>query len=822
MFSNGVNIPTILVVLGATGDLMTKKIAPAVFHLHEKKELPTKFRLVGVSRRDWQNSDFEEHLKTILKAKVPQAAEKDLNSFLKMAEYHKLGFEEEKDYELLGQTLSRIDEEWGQCSNKLFYLSVPPEWYDVIFRHLHQSGLTKPCGGPEEGWTRVIVEKPFGKDERTAKALDAELAKLFKEEQIYRIDHYLAKETFQNILAFRFFNNLFEDNWGSSLIESIHIRALENIGAEDRGAFYDAVGTLRDVGQNHLLQMLALATMDQPADLTPSAVRKNRAAILETLIPLTLPEVKQKTFRAQYDGYRAIKGVAPDSETETYFRAEFFLTHPEWQGVPIAIEAGKRILDPQKDEEITEVEVLFKHPKPCLCDSLNNEETRGRHFQNSLVFRQDPKEGIIIRFWSKKPGFALQLEERTFEFDLRNDKTESKSQYTEEYEKLLLDCIAGDQTLFVSSREVVAMWHFVDSILRGWHKGAAPLKHYVPDEDAIVRAAAETLHPSKHGVHSTGSFDSAQDKSGPAGQAKLKKEIGVYGLGKMGANVARHLKEKGWRVVAANRSPQAVEEIMKEGIEGAYSVKDLVNDLKHPRIIWLMIIAGKGVDELIFGKDGLAKNLKPGDTIIDAGNSYYPDTVRRSGRLKKLGINFIDVGFSGGPKGARHGGSLMVGGDKKVYAKLEDLFRDLSVPEGYDYFGPAGAGHFVKMVHNGIEYGMMQSIAEGFALMKKSPFKLDVQKIAHIYNQGSVIESRLTRWLEEAFQMYGKDLKPISGSVHYTGEGEWTVLTGNKMRVKMPAIEDAFKFRVNSKRSPSYTGKILSALRNRFGGHAIK
>jgi 6-phosphogluconate dehydrogenase len=214
--------------------------------------------------------------------------------------------------------------------------------------------------------------------------------------------------------------------------------------------------------------------------------------------------------------------------------------------------------------------------------------------------------------------------------------------------------------------------------------------------------------------------------------------------------------------------------------------------------------------------------LKKGDIVIDAANAYYEDSVRRAKLLKKKGINFIDVGFSGGPGGARNGGSLMIGGDKKIYNYLEPLFRDLSVPDGYAHFGDAGAGHLVKMVHNGIEYGMMQSIAEGFAIMKKSPFKLNLEKIANVYNHGSVIESHLVKWLEEAYQMYGQDLKKISGAVAYTGEGEWTVKTGKKLKVPTPVIEDSFKFRVRSKRSPSYIGKVLSALRNRFGGHSIE
>jgi glucose-6-phosphate 1-dehydrogenase len=796
-------IPTIFVVLGVTGDLTAKKIVPALFSLHEKNELPAKFELVGVSRRDWTDNDLKEHVRAILHVKAPHATESAIDSFLNLVSYGKVEFDALDDYLALNEKLKAIDDRWGVCTNKLFYLSVPPQFYDQIFEYLHASHLTDPCS-PEEGWTRVVVEKPFGSDEKTAKALDARLAKLFKEEQIYRIDHYLAKEAFQNILAFRFFNNLFETNWGSEMIESIAIRELENVGAEDRGTFYEGVGALRDVGQNHLLQMLALVTMDQPRDLSADAIRRERAAVLNTLEVMTLSQIKEQTFRAQYHGYREIKGVDSKSQVETYFRLRGYLSHPRWRGVPIVMEAGKRLASP-KEDETTEIEVVLKHPEPCLC-SLSNGE--GMHYKNKIIFKQDPKESITIQFWAKKPGFQMVLEERTFDFDLR--KTERKTQYTEEYEKLLLDCIDGDQTLFVSSPEIVAMWRFVDPIVRAWAKDAVPLRHYAPDSPAITAEAAV--------------LDMA--KTAPIAKTSLPKEIGIYGLGKMGVGLAKNFRDHGWRVVVSNRSHDPVVALEHEGFEGASSLDELLMKLSSPshknspRVVWLMVTAGKPVDELLFAKEGLVSKLKRGDIVIDGGNSFFEDSVRRSKLLAKKGIAFLDVGVSGGPAGARNGACIMVGGDKKTFERLEPLFASASVPNGYAYFGAAGSGHFVKMVHNGIEYGMMQSIAEGFALMKKSPFKLDLEKIARLYNNGSVIESRLIGWLESGFQAFGQDLKSVSGSVAYTGEGEWTVKTGKKWKMKLPTIEDSFKFRVKPKKTPSYMGKILSTLRNQFGGHS--
>lgn len=781
-------IPTILVVLGATGDLMAKKIVPALFNLHREKKLPQKFRLVGVSRREWGDKDLKKHLHSILATKAKNAPASAVRSFLNLAVYERLRFDSLPDYIALRDHLKKIDDELGVCTNKLFYLSVPPQFYSEILERLHKSHLTDGCG-PYEGWTRVIIEKPFGNDEKSAKALDARLAGLFREEQIYRIDHYLAKEMLQNILMFRFANDLFEGEWNNRTIEKIHIRLFEKIGVEDRGAFYDRVGALQDVGQNHLLQMLALVTMDRPREYTADAIRRARKELLVKLVVPTTAQAAKGSFRAQYDGYRAVRGVAPRSHMETYFHIKGFLSGSRWEGVPIIMESGKRLHETRK-----EIEVFLRHERPCLCKG-------DEHSKNRILIQLEPKEGITIKFHSKKPGHAFEFEERTLRFEFR--ETEHHAQYTEEYEKLILDCIAGDQTLFVSSDEIAAMWRFIDPFVTAWKKNLVPLQKYAPDSGAIVTKA-----------------NASNDADGAI--KDLSRSIGVFGLGKMGSNVARQLRSKGWRVIVGNRSANPIKAMEQEGFEAAHSIEELIQKLPKPRVIWLMITAGKGVDEILFGREGIAGHLAKGDVVIDAGNSFYEDTMRRSKIFKKRGIGFMDVGFSGGPHGARYGGSLMIGGNPKAFKYLEPLFKDLSVPMGYGYFGRAGAGHFVKMVHNGIEYGMMQSLAEGFGLMKKSPFKLNLKKIAGIYDHGSVIESRLVGWLEEAFQEQGENLPNASGTVQATGEGEWTIKAGRKWGIKLPAIESAFKFRIASKKKPSYLGRILSALRNRFGGHSLR
>ena len=302
---------------------------------------------------------------------------------------------------------------------------------------------------------------------------------------------------------------------------------------------------------------------------------------------------------------------------------------------------------------------------------------------------------------------------------------------------------------------------------------------------------------------------------------KLNKEIGIIGLGKMGRGLALNLHEKGWRVVAYNRTVEKTVELAKDGIIPTHSFQEFVTTLtSNPRVILIMMTAGDTIDQVIFSE--LVPRLSPGDIIIDAGNSFYKDAIRRAEQLKKHGIYFFDIGVSGGPAGARNGACLMIGGPKELFEYLEPMFKDLSLPQGYAHFAGVGAGHFVKMVHNGIEYGMMQAIGEGFEIMKKSDFNLDLIEVSRIYNTGSVIESRLIGWMKKAFEEYGSDLEAISGSINSTGEGEWTVKTAEEMGIPVPIIKGSFEFRKQSTENPSYTGKAVSALRGQFGGHAVK
>lgn len=294
-------------------------------------------------------------------------------------------------------------------------------------------------------------------------------------------------------------------------------------------------------------------------------------------------------------------------------------------------------------------------------------------------------------------------------------------------------------------------------------------------------------------------------------------QIGYIGFGKMGLNMALRLKEKGHTVLGYNRSEDGREKARDAGVDVVDALSVLIEKLPKPRLIWIMV-SHQGVDEVL---NELLPLLSEGDTVIDGGNCFYKDTLRRTEEIEKRGINFLDIGVSGGPAGARNGACLMIGGKKEIAEKYVDLYKDLSAPDAFKILGKNGAGHFAKMVHNGIEYGMMQSIGEGFAVLKKSDFNFDLKEVADLYNHQSVIESRLVKWLHDGFEKFGSELDGISGEVATSGEGEWTVNTAKELKIPSPAIDTSLYFRKMSKGNPTYIGKILSTMRTMFGGHDV-
>lgn len=308
-------------------------------------------------------------------------------------------------------------------------------------------------------------------------------------------------------------------------------------------------------------------------------------------------------------------------------------------------------------------------------------------------------------------------------------------------------------------------------------------------------------------------------------------KLGFIGLGRMGKNLVSNLLDHKIEVVAWNRSPQPLEEVVKSGATGAESLEDLVNKLEAPRVIWLMLPAGDVTDEFF---DKLLPFLSQGDLIIDGANSFYKDTLRRAEKIKLKGVHFMDIGVSGGPSGARTGACLMIGGAKEDLDRILDIVKAVSAPEAWGHFGEIGSGHFAKMVHNGIEYGMMEAIGEGAAILKYGPFKLDLAEIFRVYNKRSVIESRLVGWTQEALSE-DPDLSDISSEIKASGEGEWTIQVAQELKIDVPVIKDSLNVRQNSANDPenspagfrneqalSFRNKVVSAMRGKFGQHPVK
>lgn len=447
--------PTIFVIFGITGDLASRKLLPALLTLYAKNLLPNRFSIIGFSRRYMSREEFREYIRARLNIHPGQFREEVIKHFLDHMTYEQGLFDAKPAYDALAMRLNGIDERWGQCSNKLFHLSVPPNLYEGILNSLSRSGLTKPCAD-DTGWTRILIEKPFGNDVKTAKKLDGLLADLFEEKQIFRIDHYLAKEALQNIVAFRFSNSIFEPLWNNRHIEKVHIKLFEQSGIEGRGAFFDPLGALRDVGQNHMLMMLSLIAMNRPRSLEGEDVRHQRALALKDIRGIKPKNMSEYVTKGQYDTYIHEKGVAASSKTETYFRIETYIDSVRWKGVPFYLESGKALAETK-----TEIDVYFKNEG----DSDN---------QNILTFRIQPDESIRIKFFVKTPGYEFKTESKTLRF--KYGDVASFSEMPNDYERLIHDAFNGDQTLFSSTEEIMASWKYITPIME--NIAGVPLTKY--------------------------------------------------------------------------------------------------------------------------------------------------------------------------------------------------------------------------------------------------------------------------------------------------------------------------------------------------------
>ncbi|MGD7653158.1 MAG: glucose-6-phosphate dehydrogenase, partial [Verrucomicrobiales bacterium] len=468
-----------VVIFGATGDLTHRKLVPALYNLAVDGELPTGVKIVGFARRDKSDGEFRDGLEKINR-KVSRSGhdERVWAPFVENVFYHRSEFADADGYRRLAERLDAIDAEGGGKGNRLFYIASAPEYFDDILIQLKEAGLNQAAEGC---WSRVIVEKPFGTDLATAAHLNEVVNATFEENSTYRIDHYLGKETAQNLMVLRFANAIFEPLWNSKHISHVQVTCAENLGMEGgRGGYYDKSGALRDMVQNHLLQLLSLVAMEPPTDLTADGVRDEKVKVIRSLRQWDTPEkVAENVVRAQYvaghvdgepvPGYRDEDRVDPESETEAYVALRLMIDTWRWSGVPFYIRMGKRL--PKKS---TEISVHFKDA-PCV---LFNSCGVGSPGGNVLVIRIQPDEGISLRMVSKIPGNSLRLEpvKMDFHYDTSFGKTSPEA-----YERLLLDAIAGDATLFARRDEVEEAWKFIDHIERAWHESetAPPMEEYV-------------------------------------------------------------------------------------------------------------------------------------------------------------------------------------------------------------------------------------------------------------------------------------------------------------------------------------------------------
>jgi glucose-6-phosphate 1-dehydrogenase len=467
--------PCVLIMFGVTGDLASKKLLPAIYDLANRGLLPPGFSLVGFARRDWGNEDFAQLTHNAVKAhaRTPfrDAVWQQVSEGVRFVPGE---FGDDSAFDLLAQTVAELDAERGTGGNYAFYLSIPPKAFPVVVRQLKRSGLSdapEPAGpGQPQPWRRVVIEKPFGHDLASARELNDMLAEVFPPHAVFRIDHYLGKETVQNLLALRFANTMFEPIWNRSYVDHVQITMAEDIGIGGRAGYYDGIGAARDVIQNHLLQLLALTAMEEPLSFDADSLRAEKEKALSAV---RIPEdLATGTARGQYaagwqggfevPGYLEEDGIAPDSSTETYAALRLTVDTRRWAGVPFYLRTGKRL-----SSRMTEIALLFQLA-PHLPFAATDTEELG---QNALVIRVQPDEGITVRFGSKVPGSAMEVRDVNMDFAYGESFTESSP---EAYERLLLDVLIGDPPLFPRQEEVELSWRILDPIEEFWTSHTKP------------------------------------------------------------------------------------------------------------------------------------------------------------------------------------------------------------------------------------------------------------------------------------------------------------------------------------------------------------
>ncbi|MBN2365625.1 MAG: glucose-6-phosphate dehydrogenase [Calditrichaeota bacterium] len=457
---------SILTIFGASGDLTKRKLIPALFDLFQQKLLPEKFAVLGVSRTEYSDESFREKMASGVKESRDQETPQSetMSNFLKHVYYESIETENTDEYIRIKKRLENLYREYQAGGNTIYYLALPPDMYEKVSLNLKQQGLQQQ--NESGNWKRIIIEKPFGYDLTSAIALNHKLHEVFQEDQIYRIDHYLGKETVQNVLAFRFANGIFEPLWNRNYIHHVEVTGAEDNGVENRGRYYDKSGALRDMVQSHLLQIVGLIAMESPPSFNPTAVRNETVKVFQSICQMTPEKVLHNVVRGQYmaseirgekiPGYREEKNVPSDSRTETFVALKFYIDNWRWGGVPFFIRTGKRL-----PTRVTEVVIHFKRTPHRLFRSQYTSYSSG----NKLIIRIQPDEGILLNFGMKLPGAGFELKEVSMDFHYSDL---ADIYLPDAYERLLLDCMMGDNTLYARADAVEACWKFITPILDTW------------------------------------------------------------------------------------------------------------------------------------------------------------------------------------------------------------------------------------------------------------------------------------------------------------------------------------------------------------------
>ncbi|HEX8772772.1 MAG TPA: glucose-6-phosphate dehydrogenase [Pyrinomonadaceae bacterium] len=466
--------PCVVVIFGASGDLTKRKLVPGLYSLAQQKLLPAEFAIVGISRPLMSDEEFRAGMRESVARYGEEKMVDDAvwESFASGLFYMQGEFNDAEAFNRLREKLEQLDAERGTSGNRLFYLSTAPSFFGLIAEQLGAARLAHPEG---KGWTRIIVEKPFGHDLESARALNAALARVFDEEQVYRIDHYLGKETVQNLLVFRFANSIFEPLWNRQYIDHVQITNAEALGVEGRGAYYEEAGVVRDMIQNHVFQVVSLVAMEPPANLGANAVRDEKIKAMQAVRPIPVDRVDEFAVRGQYGpgyvlgdtvpGYRQETGVNPESSTETFSALKLYFDNWRWADVPFYIRSGKRL-----QKRVTEIAIQFREVPHRLFTAADAPLE-----PNVLVIRIQPNEGITLRFGAKLPGQRMRI--RWVNMDFRYGS--SFGVHTPEaYERLLLDCILGDSTLYARRDMTERGWEIVMPILEAWKKPATTFPNY--------------------------------------------------------------------------------------------------------------------------------------------------------------------------------------------------------------------------------------------------------------------------------------------------------------------------------------------------------